>query len=215
MYKIYIFLFLLLFLLYELGKYVFRNNSLRENNCNQNKFINKTIDEHAYFLNEKDKQIIIKDMNKNGFFNTIDSIFLGKELLDYEKHISIYYLLGKSFMTSYLKTTPNCLRIVNKSHEKSILGYIYVENYDYKMKDYDKLKIILSGVLFHNMYSKKKLLFPKEDILFLKKNNNKYDIHLLSHSIYNILFLHKKKLKKCCYILKENKNILYKSLPIF
>ena len=82
---------------------------------------------YAFFLNKEEKKILKSNiiLNKNTFFNNIDDIYLG-QLISYNSYkISNYYLIGKAFMTTYLKSTPNCLRIVNQS-EKNINMDIFI-----------------------------------------------------------------------------------------
>ena len=112
-------------------------------------------------------------------------------------------------MTTYLDSTPNCLRIVNNSHEKYQYGFIYTD-FSMTSKDIDKLKIICAGILFHNISTDKKLELSKEDSLDLQKLKNIYCINDIIDNLYSIIYENKNKLLRLRSILENNKTILYK-----
>lgn len=214
MYKIYVFFIFICYLLFSFF-YKSKNNvtNLKKNNNKNKTFIENIIEDHTFFLNKKQKKIIIKNILEKKkintyFFDLIDEMYLGKEIF-YNENISVYYLIGKAFMTSYLENTPNCYRIVNKSHEKSKNGYVYTFNESQSISNVDKLKIISSGIFFHNISIDSKLIIPEDDLIFLNKYSSIYKLDDIIYSIYSIIYKNKKKMIRFADILKNNKSLLY------
>lgn len=222
-YKIYFFILPVFYLVYTLFTSTYYSKSLtriEKNNIIINSetleekeenlsFIDKMIDKYAFFFNYKEKKYIrstIFDSNK--FFDLIDEKYLGKEIFPKNDKISTYFLVGKAFMTTYLDSTPNCLRIVNNSHEKYKYGFIYTE-FSTKYEDIDILKIICAGILFHNISTDKKLELSEEDSLHLQKFKNIYCINDIINNLYSIIYENKKNLLRLRSILENNKTILY------
>ena len=188
------------------------NNFIKSNTLIKKKnddFVDKMINKYAYFLNEKQKKIVKNNIHSKKFFDIIDEIFLGKEIIEKNEKISTFFLVGKGFMTTYLNTTPNCLRILNKSHKKYELGYIYTEFWSNKISEIDQLKIICSGILFHDICSNKKLELCKNDLLLLRELKKKYNVNDIIDEIYYIIYKNKNKLLRLRSILENNKSIIY------
>lgn len=185
------------------------HNDISKIELKKNKFIDEIIHKYAYFLDKEKKKILEKDMfRKNKFFEIIDELYLGKEIKK-NKNISTFFLVGKAFMTTYLDSTPNCLRIVNNSHKNYESGYIYTEFCSKKIKEIDQLKIICGGILFHNIYTDKKVKLSDEDSLLLQRLKRIYSLNDIIDDIYSIIYKNQSKLLRLRCILENNKSILY------
>lgn len=212
-YKFYIFFLSVIYILYLLI-------SPTKNNNHKQQFIEEIINQHAYFLNESQKKKLRKSISFSGhFFQSIDDLYLGHLLNNNKNNISQYYLTAKAFMTSYLDETPNCLRIVNESRSLQKCGYIYYfptqKNIKIKISSVNKLKIILAGILFHNISSENKLELPSSDLILLENLSEHCNINDITNDIYPIIHKNKNKLTISSDMLVKNKTILYSSLPIF
>ena len=163
-------------------------------------------------MNHKKKKIIVNKNYSQYFFKSIDDLYLG-DIVNTNYKISQYYLIGKAFMSTYLDETPNCLRIVNESRLLQKYGYIYYFATK-KVSDKNQLKIMLAGILLHNISSENKLELPPSDLILLENLSQNYDINDITNNIYPIIHNNINKLTISSDILSKNKTILYSSLPI-
>lgn len=227
MFKLYIFGSLILYLIYiftsssysnnfdKLNNFDRLNNSDNSNNSdklNDKKidFVDKMIEKYGYFLDNQQQLYLKTNMiNSKKFFDIIDELYLGKEINNKKRNISTYFLVGKAFMTTYLDSTPNCLRIINNSHEKYEYGFIYTEFCSTEIKEIDQLKIICAGILFHNILSNKNLELSDDESLLLQRLKKKYCIDDIIDNIYSIIYENKDKMIRLKNILDDNKSIFY------
>ena len=229
MYKLYIFGLLILYLIYIFISSSYSNNSnnsnkfveIKNNKLNEKEdqekeidkkkdFIDEIIEKYGYFLDNQQQLYLKTNMiNSNKFFEIIDELYLGKEISPKKRNISTYFLVGKAFMTTYLDSTPNCLRIINNSHEKYEYGFIYTEYFPTEINEIDKLKIICAGILFHNILSNKSLELSDDESLLLQRLKKKYCINDIIDNIYFIIYENKNEMIRLKNILDNNKSIFY------
>lgn len=227
MYKLYIFGLIILYLIYIFifssysnynevsinkvqNKKYKKNKNISKKEILKKDFIDEMIDKYAYFLDSHQKLYLKTNMiNSNKFFEIIDELYLGKEINNKKRNISTYFLVGKAFMTTYLDSTPNCLRIINNSHEKYEYGFIYTEYFPTEIKEIDQLKIICAGILFHNILSNKSLELSDDESLLLQRLKKKYCIDDIIDNIYSIIYENKNKIIRLKNILDNNKSIFY------
>lgn len=164
-------------------------------------------------LSEKEKEYLQKMMYIQKMWKSLDD--LHEEFFFNPQIKSPYAIVGKSYLSSCLQTTPRCIRIVYNSNKQQ---YVYFEqNGEDKVHIYDKFRVDIGGLvcdlllnetpeqcvsfMFFELYKKYSELIPKDVLYYLivdtiykiqeKKNTLCFCVEMLmsyNHIIYSSVF---------------------------
>lgn len=143
-------------------------------------------------------------------FDTIDDIVLGA-LIDNHINISEFHFIGKALISTIINSTPNCLRINVENRMNYNNGYIYFEQQDQLLSQYEQFILELGSLLCFHLFE-----YDISDKILFHVNN--YDINdkiKIINDVTSILLFYEDRIKMCAYFLKKYRKIQFESFFSF